>query len=47
MLEELTPGEVAHTLGLTPGHIAVLLHRAKRALIDCMERGREDSSPPP
>ena len=45
VLEELSPQEVAGTLGLTPGHVAVLLHRAKRAVIDCMERGRaEDAS---
>ena len=31
------------TLGLTPSHIGVLLHRAKRALIDCMERGQAES----
>jgi RNA polymerase sigma-70 factor, ECF subfamily len=42
-LHELSPDEVARSLGLTKGHIAVLLHRAKRALIDCMERGRAES----
>ena len=46
VLEELSPQEVAGTLGLTPGHVGVLLHRAKRAVIDCMERGRtEDACP--
>ena len=46
VLEELNPEEVARTLGLTPGHIAVLLHRAKHALMDCMERGRAEESGP-
>jgi RNA polymerase sigma-70 factor, ECF subfamily len=46
-LEELSPEEVARTLGLARGHIAVLLHRAKRALADCIERGRaEDACAP-
>lgn len=40
VLEELSPDEVAGELGLTPGHIGVLLHRSKRALIDCMDRAR-------
>jgi RNA polymerase sigma-70 factor (ECF subfamily) len=39
MLDELTPVETASSLGLTPGHIAVLLHRAKLALIRCLEDG--------
>jgi RNA polymerase sigma-70 factor (ECF subfamily) len=31
------PGEdVARTLGITPGHVAVLLHRAKASLLHCM-----------
>lgn len=31
------PGEdVARTLGITPGHVAVLLHRAKASLLECM-----------
>ena len=47
VLEELSPEEVARTLGLTRGHIGVLLHRAKRALLDCIERGRaEDTCAP-
>jgi len=37
MLEELSPRQVGETLGLTPNHIGVLLHRAKGALVDCME----------
>ena len=40
VLEELSPEQVARTLGLTRGHIAVLMHRAKRALVDCIEHGR-------
>jgi RNA polymerase sigma factor (sigma-70 family) len=47
VLEELSPGEVARTLGLTAGHIAVLLHRAKHALVDCMERGRAEGGVDP
>lgn len=39
MLEELTPVETASSLGLTPGHVAVLLHRAKLALMRCLEDG--------
>lgn len=36
VLEE-EPGEiVAELLGTTPGHVAVLLHRARRALRECM-----------
>jgi RNA polymerase sigma factor (sigma-70 family) len=42
MLDELTPVETASSLGLTPGHIAVLLHRAKLALIRCLEDGEVD-----
>jgi len=40
IFEELTPQDTASTLGLTSGHIAVLLHRAKYALLECLERGR-------
>jgi len=36
MLEELSGAEVAGELGLTPGHVAVLLHRAKNDLLRCM-----------
>ena len=42
VLEELSPDEIARGLGLTKGHIAVLLHRAKRAVIDCIERGKAE-----
>jgi len=36
MLEELPGQDVATILGLTPGHVAVLLHRAKASLLACM-----------
>jgi RNA polymerase sigma-70 factor (ECF subfamily) len=44
VLEELSPDQVARSLGLTRGHIAVLLHRAKGALLDCIERGRTEDA---
>lgn len=36
ILEELSGEEVARSLELSPGHVAVLLHRAKRELRACM-----------
>jgi RNA polymerase sigma-70 factor (ECF subfamily) len=36
MLDELSGPEVATELGLTAGHVAVLLHRAKHDLLVCM-----------
>ena len=36
MREELSNEEVARSLELTPGHVAVLLHRAKRSMVECM-----------
>lgn len=36
MLDELPGADVARILGLTPGHVAVLLHRAKASLLSCM-----------
>jgi RNA polymerase sigma-70 factor (ECF subfamily) len=36
VLEELSGDEVAARLGLTAGHVAVLLHRAKHALRACL-----------
>jgi RNA polymerase sigma-70 factor, ECF subfamily len=36
MLDEVPGEDVAHTLGITPGHVAVLLHRAKASLLECM-----------
>jgi RNA polymerase sigma-70 factor (ECF subfamily) len=36
LLEDRPGDDVARTLGITPGHVAVLLHRAKASLLDCM-----------
>lgn len=36
VLEELSGDEAAAELGLTPGHVAVLLHRARKELERCM-----------
>jgi RNA polymerase sigma-70 factor, ECF subfamily len=36
MLDEIDGEDVAGTLGITPGHVAVLLHRAKANLLTCM-----------
>jgi RNA polymerase sigma-70 factor (ECF subfamily) len=36
LLEERPGEDVAAALGITPGHVAVLLHRAKQALRVCM-----------
>jgi RNA polymerase sigma-70 factor (ECF subfamily) len=36
LLEERPGEDVARALGITPGHVAVLLHRAKAALRVCM-----------
>lgn len=36
MLDEIDAPEVARALRLTPGHVAVLLHRAKANLLSCM-----------
>jgi RNA polymerase sigma-70 factor, ECF subfamily len=36
MLDEQPGEDVARTLGITPGHVAVLLHRAKASLLECM-----------
>jgi RNA polymerase sigma-70 factor (ECF subfamily) len=38
MLDDVAGEDVARQLGLTPGHVAVLLHRAKGQLITCMRR---------
>jgi RNA polymerase sigma-70 factor (ECF subfamily) len=37
VLEELSGEEAARALGLTPNHVAVLLHRARKALERCMQ----------
>lgn len=39
VLEELSGPDVARSLGLTPGHVAVLLHRARAQLARCMDGG--------
>lgn len=36
VLEELSGDEAARELGVTPGHVAVLLHRARKQLEQCM-----------
>ncbi|MEO8700771.1 MAG: sigma-70 family RNA polymerase sigma factor [Kofleriaceae bacterium] len=36
VLEELSGAEAARELGLTPNHVAVLLHRAREELQSCM-----------
>lgn len=36
MLDEVPGEDVARQLGITPGHVAVLLHRAKASLLACM-----------
>lgn len=36
MLDELPGEDVARSLGITSGHVAVLLHRAKASLLACM-----------
>lgn len=36
VLEELSGDEAARELGVTPGHVAVLLHRARKQLEACM-----------
>lgn len=37
LVEDHAGEHVADLLGMSPGHVAVLLHRAKRALRECME----------
>lgn len=41
MLEEIDGDDVAAALGITPGHVAVLLHRAKANLAACMSERSE------
>jgi RNA polymerase sigma-70 factor (ECF subfamily) len=36
MLDELPGEDVARILGVSPGHVAVMLHRAKSSLLTCM-----------
>jgi RNA polymerase sigma-70 factor (ECF subfamily) len=40
MLDEVPGEDAARVLGLTPGHVAVLLHRAKAHLLACMTNPR-------
>jgi RNA polymerase sigma-70 factor (ECF subfamily) len=42
MLDEIDGEDVAATLGITPGHVAVLLHRAKANLLACMTNETEE-----
>jgi RNA polymerase sigma-70 factor (ECF subfamily) len=44
MLDEVPGEDVARMLGIVPGHVAVLLHRAKANLATCMAAA-EDSPP--
>jgi RNA polymerase sigma-70 factor (ECF subfamily) len=44
MLDEIDGEDVAETLGITPGHVAVLLHRAKANLLACMTNEPERKS---
>jgi RNA polymerase sigma-70 factor (ECF subfamily) len=46
MLDEVDGEDVARTLGITPGHVAVLLHRAKANLVACMSAGGPDAASP-
>ena len=43
MLDEVPGEDVARTLGIAPGHVAVLLHRAKANLATCMAAADETS----
>lgn len=47
MLEELAGEDVARMLGVTPGHVAVLLHRAKSNLCACMTARSDAVARPP
>ena len=38
MLDDVAGEDVATALGISPGHVAVLLHRAKANLLTCMTR---------
>jgi RNA polymerase sigma-70 factor (ECF subfamily) len=44
MLDEIDGEDVAATLGITPGHVAVLLHRAKANLLACMNETERNAS---
>ena len=38
VLQEFSGTEAARQLGISPGHVAVQLHRAKKSLLDCLHR---------
>jgi RNA polymerase sigma-70 factor (ECF subfamily) len=47
MLDELPGEDVARIVGVSPSHVAVMLHRAKASLLTCMKTcgslpGRQD-----
>ena len=44
MLDEIAGEDVARTLGVTSGHVAVLLHRAKANLLTCMTSDVRDAN---
>jgi RNA polymerase sigma-70 factor (ECF subfamily) len=44
MLDEVPGEDVARMLGIAPGNVAVLLHRAKARLATCMAQGQDDAS---
>jgi RNA polymerase sigma-70 factor (ECF subfamily) len=44
MLEDKPGEDVAQALGITAGHVAVLLHRAKGALRSCLIAGERPAS---
>jgi RNA polymerase sigma-70 factor (ECF subfamily) len=44
MLDERPGDDVARVLGIQPGHVAVLLHRAKSSLRTCLTQGEEKSA---
>lgn len=45
LVDEVTGEDVAHQLGTTPGHVAVLLFRAKQQLRRCVEEAETRPSP--
>lgn len=45
LFDERTGDDVARELSLTPGHVAVLLHRARKRLESCMARFHEYTRP--
>lgn len=45
LLDEVAGADVARQLGLTPGHVAVLLHRARASVAACMSTPHPEPSP--